>query len=136
MIEINNTTRSRINTKLVKIITQKFLKKYNVENRNISIAFIGDRVMKRLNNQYRGKDRVTDILSFPEDGEDFGEIIIDYAQIKRQSLKYSKSVKDELVFILVHGLLHLIGHEDKTERGRKQMEKLGEEFIRKNLRDI
>ena len=129
MIEINNKTKTKIDIKLVKKITEKFFDYYNIKNKDVSIAFVGDKVIKQLNYKYRGKNKLTDVLSFKDDEDELGEIIIDYAQIKRQALKFSKSVKDELIFILVHGLLHLLGHEDKTEKGRKQMEKLGNEFI-------
>lgn len=126
MIEINNKTRAKIDIKLIKKITEKFFVYYKIENKNISIAFVGDMLMSRLNDKYRGKNKPTDILSFNGEGSDFGEIIINYAQIKRQTKKYSKSVKEELIFILVHGLLHLLGHEDESEKGRKEMEKIGE----------
>ena len=132
MIEINNKTKAKIDIKLIKKITEKFFAYYKIENKDVSIAFVGDRVMTRLNNKYRGKNKPTDILSFPGDEYDFGEIIIDYAQIKRQSGKFSKSVKDELIFILTHGLLHLLGYEDKTAKEKINMEKTGNKFV-KNL---
>ncbi|MCK4539694.1 rRNA maturation RNase YbeY [Candidatus Parcubacteria bacterium] len=129
MIEINNKTKAKIDIKLIKKITEDFFSYYKIKNKELSIAFIGDAVMSRLNKQYRGKDKPTDILSFRGEGDELGEIIIDYAQIKRQAKKYSKSVKEELIFILVHGLLHLIGYEDETENGKRKMKKLGKEFI-------
>ena len=129
MIEINNKTRAKIDIKLIKKITEKFFVYYKIENKNISIAFVGDMLMSRLNDKYRGKNKPTDILSFNGEGSDFGEIIINYAQIKRQTKKYSKSVKEELIFILVHGLLHLLGYEDESEEGKKSMEALGKKFI-------
>ncbi|MCK5320823.1 rRNA maturation RNase YbeY [Candidatus Parcubacteria bacterium] len=132
MIEINNKIKAKIDTKLIKKVTEKFFAYYKIKNKDVSIAFVGDRVMTRLNNKYRGKNHPTDILSFQDDGNDLGEIIIDYAQIKRQTGKFSKSVKDELIFILTHGLLHLIGHEDETPKGMLNMEKEGNKFI-KNL---
>ncbi len=130
MIEINNKTRSKININLIKNVTEKFLDYYKI-NKDISIAFVGDTVIKKLNKNYRDKDKVTDILSFDGEEKDLGEIIIDYAQIKRQSQKYSKSVQDELMFILVHGLLHLIGYDDQTEEDRKIIIQKGEDFIKK-----
>lgn len=129
MIEINNKTRSKINIGLVRATAENFLKYYKIKNKNLSIAFIGDKVMARLNQQYRKLKRPTDILSFAGAGADLGEIIIDYAQIKRQAQKYSKTTNQELVFILTHGLLHLLGHDDETEKDRQKMIALGEEFI-------
>lgn len=130
MTDVTNKTRSKIDLNLVIKVSERFLE-LNNEKRDVSIVFVGDRRIRNLNKFYRQKDKVTDILSFDGDRDFFGEIIIDYAQIKRQSKIFSKSVKDELVFILIHGLLHLQGYDDKTEKGRLEMEKLGEEFVKK-----
>lgn len=130
MIDIANKTRSKIDLKLVERVTAKFLELIK-ERRDVSIVFVGDVRIQSLNKIYRRKDKVTDILSFDGDKDFFGEIIIDYAQIKRQAKVFSKNVKDELVFILIHGLLHLQGYDDMTEKGRVEMEKLGEKFVKK-----
>ncbi len=130
MIEVNNKTKAKIDVKLIKKITEKFFAYYKIKNKNLSIAFVGDTVMTRLNNDYRNKNQPTDILSFAGEGDDFGEIIIDYTQIKRQASKFSKSVNEELIFILVHGLLHLLGYEDESERGRKEMDKVGKKVCK------
>lgn len=130
MIEINNTTKTKIDTDLVKVIANSFLKKYKKTKMEVSIAFVGDTVMRRLNKIYRGKDKPTDVLTFEGDDGFLGEIIIDYSQIKRQAKKFSPNSRQELIFILVHGLLHLLGHEDETEKGRLEMIRLGEEFIK------
>lgn len=134
MVEINNATKQKINLALVKETAQHFLRVYKKKKYEISIAFVGDSVIRKLNRNYRKIDKVTDVLSFPGEGIFLGEVIIDYAQIKRQAKKYGKTVKQELVFILVHGLLHLLGYDDKTEKGAKEMERLGKKFIL-NLHD-
>ena len=133
MVAVNNKTRSKVDIKLINRVAEKFLARYKIKQKNLSIALVGDATIRRLNKSYRQADMVTDILAFPGEGDDLGEIIIDWAQIKRQTGKFSKSVRDELVFILVHGLLHLLGHEDKTEKGRREMERMGKEFIDVNL---
>ncbi|MEA3463827.1 MAG: rRNA maturation RNase YbeY [Patescibacteria group bacterium] len=155
MIEINNKTKSKIDLALVQKVAQKFLKYYNKERRlaaapfgngyhaninkvELSIAFVGDKIIRRLNKTYRGIDKATDVLAFPcaaagtSIGEQMflGEILINYSQVKRQAKKFGNSAKRELVFILVHGLLHLLGHDDKTETGRREMERIGEEFVK------
>ncbi len=143
-IEINNRTKGKIDLKLVKQVAGEFGRIYKVnQNKEISLAFVGDAAMKKLNQTYRGLNRPTDVLSFAplnnakgnltgQVGDDnlLGEIIIDYAQIKRQAGRFGQTAKQELAFILVHGLLHLAGYNDKTEAGRREMVKLGEEFIK------
>ncbi len=150
MIEISNKTKSKINIKLVKGVAQKFLKYYNIKRRlaavpplarsgsdhanvnkvELSIAFVGDKVMRRLNREYRGIDKITDVLAFSGEDEFLGEVIINYAQVKRQAKKFGNNIQQELIFILVHGLLHLLGYDDKAEKGRLEMERMGEEFIK------
>lgn len=147
MIEINNKTRSKIDLALVRKVAESFLKYYNkkirlivADNRHIntdkveiSIAFVGDKTIRRLNQAYRGIDKATDVLAFfdNEQSNFLGEIIINYIQVKRQAKKFNNSARQELIFILVHGFLHLLGYNDKTEKGRREMERLGEEFVGK-----
>ena len=130
-VDVTNKTRTKINTTLVKKVSEQFLKKYKKDKLDLSIVFVGDRRIQTINKMYRGYDKVTDILSFEGGGESFGELIIDYAQIRRQAKYFNNSVKEELVFILVHGLFHLLGYEDKTEKEESRMIKLGEAFIKK-----
>ena len=129
MVEINNQTKNKIDLKLTKQVAEKFLAYYKKEKKEVSIAFVGDSAIKKLNQEYRHQDKVTDVLSFTGEGDFLGEIIVDYAQIKRQAKEFGKKINEELVFILVHGLLHLIGYDDKTEKGRLKMISLGEKFI-------
>ena len=90
--------------------------------RNISVAFVSEKEMRKLNLHYRGADRVTDVLSFTLDQPDsFGEIILSYEQAKRQSKTMKHSVRSELTFLLVHGLLHVFGHDHVQERDAKKM---------------
>lgn len=130
-VEVNNLTKVEIDLKLVKEVTEIFLKKYKQRQKEVSLAFVGDKRIKDLNRIYRKKDKVTDVLSFNGEGDFLGEIIINPLQIKRQAKEYKRSVKEELIFILVHGLLHLIGYNDETEKERLGMIKKGEEFINK-----
>ena len=83
----------------------------------LSVAFIGEREMRDLNRTYRGKDKVTDVLSF----EEVGEILICYPQAKRQAAAMGHSVRDELVFLLVHGVLHAFGYDHERPNDAKHM---------------
>src|SRR3989339_431136 len=100
MIEINNQTKSKINNNLIKETVLGFLKYFKVKKGEVSIAFIGDAKMRKLNKIYRGCDKTTDILSFSEEENKtyLGEVLINYNQIKRQAKKYSSSIKEDLLF--------------------------------------
>jgi len=133
-IEINNQTKHKIDLRLVEKVVKVFAQAYKInKNKEISLAFVGDTEIKKLNKSYRGLNKATDILSFPGEDNFLGEIIIDYDQIKRQAVSFKNSAKKELIFILVHGLLHLIGYEDETDKEREEMIKLGEKFIKNYL---
>jgi len=124
LIEINNSTKEKINLNRTKLITEFFVKKYKIK-KDISIAVIGDQKMKEINNIYRGFNKTTDVLSF----EELNEVIINIKQIKRQAKEFKRTVRDEFEFILVHGLLHLVGFDDYQERDRLKMISLGEKFL-------
>ncbi|MDD4902573.1 MAG: rRNA maturation RNase YbeY [Patescibacteria group bacterium] len=129
MIEINNKTQFKINKSSLKKVTEKFLRSRHLSGKDVSIAFIGDQKMRELNRRYRKKNCPTDVLSFAGEDDFLGEVIISPAQIKRQAGENGNSFQSELIFILVHGLLHLSGYDDETEKDRLRMIKIGEEFI-------
>ena len=129
MIEINNTTKVKLDKKTIQKVTEKFLQAYKINKQDVSLAFVSDEKMHELNKQYRKKDKTTDVLSFSGEGDFLGEIIINPKQIKRQAKENKNTFQAELIFILVHGLLHLVGYDDETEKARLKMIKLGEKFI-------
>ena len=146
MLEINNTTKEKINFKKTAALTERFLKVYQKNNYLVSLALIGPKKMRTLNNDYRGIDKTTDVLSFTADKsftaqaapKYLGEIFINMAEIKKVN-KYrdifETTPKEEYLFyfIFVHGLLHLVGYDDKTEKGRLEMIKRGKDFLKKML---
>lgn len=138
LAEVTNKTKSRIDLSVVKKIAEKFLLIYKLKKKEVSIVFIGDQEMKRINYKYRKKNKTTDVLSFGVNGNEsfvdndfFGEILINYQQIKRQAKDRKVTIKEELIFILVHGLIHLLGYDDKTAKQAQVMEDLGNKFIKR-----
>lgn len=88
----------------------------------VSVAFVSEADIKRLNAQYRGKNKVTDVLSFNlDEGELLGEILLCYPQARRQAQELRHGVREELLFLLVHGLLHLHGFDHETARDAQRM---------------
>lgn len=136
MVEVNNTTKDRVNTAMVKKVAEIFLEKKRKASYEVSIAFVSDAAIRKMNNAYRKMDKVTDVLTFEGEEKFLGEVIIDYKQIARQAKEQKHSIKKELVFILVHGLFHLLGYTDDTEKDRLHMIKIGQEFIDKKLGEV
>ncbi|MEJ2567361.1 MAG: rRNA maturation RNase YbeY [candidate division WOR-3 bacterium] len=87
---------------------------------NLSITFIDDREMKRMNKKYTNRDNTTDVLSFHFDDipELMGDIYISLQQAKRQK---EKDLLSELKLLTIHGILHLAGYNDTTEEETKVM---------------
>ncbi len=101
-----------------------------VKNAIFSVIFVGDDEIHRINKEYRGIDRITDVISFAfEDSKDLeyndirllGDIYICIPQMKRQAIDYGHSEKRELSFLAVHGLLHLLGYDHMKEEDEKVM---------------
>ncbi len=86
----------------------------------ISIAFVSSPAMRKANRLYRKQDRVTDVLSFSLSA-DHGELLICYEVARKQASAMKHSVQDEVTFLLVHGILHLFGHDHERPRETKAM---------------
>jgi probable rRNA maturation factor len=98
----------------------------------VSLFFCGDETMRRLNREYRGKDASTDVLSFSQREGDLlpepvggavvlGDIVVSVPFARRQALSLGRTMEDELVFLSLHGLLHLLGYEDESPSASAEM---------------
>lgn len=89
----------------------------------VSLVFCEDDFIHQLNREYRGKDKPTDVLSFPQDPESgiLGDVVISvpYAQRQAKTLRQSTAVEVEWLFL--HGVLHLLGYNDDTEEELEEM---------------
>lgn len=122
-----------VNKRLVISAAERFLEANGIPEKDVSIAIVGDAKMKSLNAEYRKINATTDILAFPGEDGQLGELVINYRQIERQAKRFGNNAQQELIFILVHGLLHLLGYKDDTKMQKQHMMELGEEFIKKHL---
>lgn len=85
---------------------------------SVGVALVSDVAMRRYNRDFRGKDRTTDVLSFP-DGDDghVGDVVISVPQAARQARERGHALSRELRVLLVHGWLHLLGHDHEVDDG-------------------
>ncbi len=90
------------------------------QGRSFCCLITNDDELRRLNRQFRKKDYATDVLSFPSgDGNEFlGEIAISLARAQEQAREYNLPVSEELQILMLHGMLHLLGMDHETDRGR------------------
>lgn len=93
----------------------------------IAIVLTGDTAMRRLNREWRGVDRPTDVLSFPADDDGprlpgqsrhLGDIVIATGVARRQAARARHAYATELKVLALHGLLHLLGHDHETDAGQ------------------
>ena len=103
-----------------------------------SIIFVDNEKIHELNKQFRGVDRPTDVISFAlEDAEEeflstirvLGDIYISIPKMQEQAKEYGHSEKRELAFLVVHGLLHLLGYDHQTDEEEKVMFQIQEEML-------
>ena len=95
----------------------------------VSVAFVDNKKIKELNNQYRNKNEATDVLSFPMDNEILGDIIISVERAVAQAEEYGHSVKRELAYLTVHGILHLFGYDHHNKDEKDQMRQKEERVL-------
>ena len=100
------------------------LQELNDDNYEISLSFVSEAEIRKLNSDYRDKDSVTDVLSFPLD-DDFasqtnllGDIIICCKRAIEQAKEYNHSIKREIVYLVVHSMFHLLGYDHIEESDR------------------
>ncbi|MFA5047929.1 MAG: rRNA maturation RNase YbeY [Patescibacteria group bacterium] len=107
---------------------------------SFSLALVNSAEIKKWNKIYRGRDQITDVLSFVDDDslpdsdrESLGEIIICLSQARKQAKISGWPIKRELARLLVHGLSHLLGydHENVSEAQAKKMFKLEDRVMKK-----
>lgn len=110
----------------------------------VSLTFVDDAAIQDINREHRGKDRPTDVLSFPQwdPGDELppvplpiplGDIVISVETAERQATEYGHGVEREIGFLMAHGLLHLLGLDHETpeeeavmrDRQRRLLEALG-----------
>jgi probable rRNA maturation factor len=100
----------------------------------LSVSLISEEKMKKLNRDYRGKDSLTDVLSFESDDEkELGDIFICFEVAKEQAKNKGIEIKDEVRFLFCHGVLHLLGynHKEEEEWYKEEGEKRGKEMWEK-----
>jgi probable rRNA maturation factor len=88
---------------------------------SFAARFAGDRELRRVNRHFRGKDRPTDVLSFPgargPDGWHLGDVLISVPAARRQAAAAGHSAEREVKLLLLHGLLHCLGYDHETDCG-------------------
>jgi len=121
---------TRYPTAALRRIAETLLRAVKQSRAELSIALVGDREMRPLNAKYRKKNQTTDVLSFfvvdqPMAGAKIlGDVVISVEQARRQAKERGKTLKSELVTLLIHGILHLLGYDHESDADADAMERL------------
>lgn len=131
-IGIFNETQEKVeNLEVLEPLLTYALEVEDVDNLEFNVIIINNEEIHKINKEYRGIDRPTDVISFAlEDYKDIkyendyrvlGDIYISIDKVKEQAKEYGHSEKRELAFLAVHGLLHLLGYDHMEKEDEKVM---------------
>ncbi len=136
LVEVFNGTRVDVDCEAVALLVARVLEAEAVHDAELSVIFVGERRIRALNREHRGKDEVTDVLSFPlEDADEelddrradeatppapprlLGDVVVCARQALRQARADSLPPAFELAVLLAHGALHLLGYDHEVDAG-------------------
>jgi probable rRNA maturation factor len=135
----------------IETIVLTALSEKNIENQNVSISIsaVDKEKIHEINKEYRGVDRPTDVLSFPifsrEEINDFsklednkkvrelelGDIIICIDVLQEHAIEYETGILREMLYMITHGVCHLLGYDHEIEEEKKEMRTLEEKILEK-----
>jgi probable rRNA maturation factor len=119
MIEVvNRQRRLKVDTKTWTTFAAKALEVIGKSDYSATIAFVSDKNIQKLNQQFRGIDKATDVLSFPADEpNNLGDVAISVDTAASQAKDNGLSFENEIAQLILHGLLHLSGYDHETDNG-------------------
>lgn len=137
MFEIFNETNETIDIKDIETLLNNTVKFLSIEEAIFNVIIVDDEKIHEINREYRNVDRPTDVISFAlEDDKTMtsevrvlGDIYVSIDTARRQAYEYYNTEKEELRFLIIHGLLHLLGYDHMNESDEKEMMSLEEEVL-------
>jgi probable rRNA maturation factor len=134
-IDIQNRTKSLVEKKFLKNIIEGSIETLRINEKfELNLLLVDDQFIKGLNKKYRGVNCPTDILTFgildkkrkieysPDRILHLGDIVISLEQAERQSREQKHSLKTELAFLIIHGILHIFGFTHDNIKNKKEMD--------------
>ena len=116
-----------LNNKLTKIVST-ILEQEKMSDCVINLRLLNDKEMKKLNMQFRQKDKTTNVLSFPNDDisvkqtKNIGDIAISIEYVKAEAKKEGKTFDDHIIHMLAHGVYHILGYDHENNENAVIME--------------
>jgi probable rRNA maturation factor len=136
-VTIPSEYKELIGSKELCTVVDIVFKNLNITNSEISISFVGEDQIREINNQYRGINAATDVLSFsindtnPENGlHMLGDILISVPTAKEQAELIGNSLKKEIYLLVIHGILHLCGYDHENKDDEKKMSSIQQHLLK------
>ncbi len=126
MVEVQNRTGERVDETGVVAAVERVLRDAGACDAEVAVLLVEEAEMARLNGEHRGRHSVTDVLAFPIDEDDdlpaglprmLGDVVVCPAQAARQAAEAGVEPGHELATLVVHGTLHLLGHDHEADDG-------------------
>ncbi len=116
--KLNNKITARI-----RYYTNKIVEYLNIEDKIITIVFVDDIKITELNQEYFNKNKSTNVIAFEISEDNYlGEIYISIDTAKREAQEWGVSLFFEIMYLIIHGILHLLGYNDLNEEDERVME--------------
>jgi probable rRNA maturation factor len=130
---INDHPKRRVRHAEIRRTAAAVLKGEGATDAVLRVIFTNDSAMKKLNAEWLGHRSTTDVISFGLEGNDGpaleGEIYVNLDQARRQAREYRVTERNEIARLVIHGSLHLLGHDDATPALRRRMSGLEDSYL-------
>lgn len=135
MIAIANRQRAgKIDLRLLRQISSAALAEMKIEHAELDIVLVGAKQMAVLNEKFLGHEGPTDVITFDYSDRGGralrGEVFVCIEEAERQAKEFGATWQSEIVRYIVHGILHLAGHDDLKPLARKKMKRVEERMVR------
>ncbi|MFN3781268.1 MAG: rRNA maturation RNase YbeY, partial [Candidatus Kapaibacteriota bacterium] len=126
----NDTNKKRLPRKKITNRIRNVLSYFKTDC-DINIIYVDEAQIVEINKQYLGHNYVTDVISFDlsDERNSIGEVYICIQQAERQAKEYNVSLENELSRLAIHGVLHILGFDDRTDDEKQKMHKLEDMFL-------
>jgi probable rRNA maturation factor len=130
VVLLNRQRRRRVDVARVRRVLRGAARQLRVSG-EVALVLAGDRTLHRLNRDYRGKDKPTDVLSFPGEEAGLGDIVISVETAERNARRLGRTLPQEIDVLALHGFLHVLGYDHENDDGA--MDRLERRLRRKLL---